>query len=954
MHNITYVALWAILLSISQIAYTQNNNGTLDLIEELGTRYEIPIRAPGGVDIMTDLYLPITSDSLVINTNILGQNLFLEVIPKGTQLVIYPEMMDSLGNTVPNPNPYQLPLVFSRTPYGKDGFEGGGNAVPLLGYAFANQDMRGRYTSEGVYLPLYSDSWQKTPYHPHNHLLDITAPTDSANGRFHEDGWLTYQYLLNDLKKDYDLDGDGIKETNATVCNGTIGMAGASAFAIPHLQLMASNKVDNSPNVPGLKGNLAIIATTEHYRTTGSHNGVFREGLVTGWVSRNMNDIQDSIGSDNDLQNALHSPFDFGLVTEQEVIDFTLNHYTSYKYPGEIVANAYPNSLIRSEMDASQAPVNAQGAGDPNGGFSRYTNMNVPTYHLSGWYDIFADGQIRTWNNLKQHTNTKQKLVIGPWAHTSLTMNTSGDVTYPPQAAEVLGFSGDGVGFSNIQDLDFSKVLGSEPIEFLRYTLNTNGYVKLGEPIIRIPESNRWQGGNVEVRIPSRDYDITLVQLINFLGGQGSLPDIPVEARVGILPPTSLSVPFPNTGALPALPFQLGQPINLESIDFDTVPDIKFYVIGPTDSIQGNENVGNYWYKGNDFPLTQNVQYQSFYLHQNGDLDQQKPTTDEGTVTYTHDPDYPAWTVGGGNMFLRHPDGRVTHGQMNFADSAVIDSALNYSGVAQFETTAFTDTLSFIGFPKATIYAKSVPQGTNSGETDTDFFVRILDVCPDGRELLVIEGAVNARARAYARSIYNGAEDINAPFSNIQINQFYEYQLELLPIAYTFGKQHKMKVLISSANYPRYQSNPNIPIEDGDFFRRQPKDGQTYTYQGQTYQARPADNSIAFSDSMASRIELPVYNNTNVAVRSIPSTNNIRQLQISPNPASDFIQIDLGDDLGGTILIYDAVGQLVHQQIVSNQHKITCPIQQLSAGVYRLEYLQTRQLDRKIGTFIKQ
>jgi putative CocE/NonD family hydrolase len=334
-------------------------------------------------------------------------------------------------------------------------------------------------------------------------------------------------------------------------------------------------------------------------------------------------------------------------------------------------------------------------------------------------------------------------------------------------------------------------------------------------------------------------------------------------------------------------------------------------------------------------------------------LNQQKPTVNEGIVTYTHDPDYPAWTVGGGNMFLEHPDGRITHGQMNFADSAVIDSALNYSGVAQFETTAFTDTLSFIGFPKATIYAKSVPQGTSSGETDTDFFVRILDVYPDGRELLVIEGAVNARAREYARSIYNGTEDINAPFSNIQINQFYEYQLELLPIAYTFGKQHKMKVLISSANYPRYQSNPNIPIEDGDFFRRQPNDNQTYTYQGQTYSARAADNSITFSDSMASRIELPIYNDQNVAIRQINSTNQIIPLTISPNPAQTYINIDLGDQLNGSILIYDALGQVVLQSDDTNQNLINLRIGQLAAGLYRVEYIHSTSTERKIGAFVK-
>ena len=41
-----------------------------------------------------------------------------------------------------------------------------------------------------------------------------------------------------------------------------------------------------------------------------------------------------------------------------------------------------------------------------------------------------------------------------------------------------------------------------------------------------------------------------------------------------------------------------------------------------------------------------------------------------------------------------------------------------------------------------------------------------LDVYPDGR-VIVYEGAVNARARHYAKSIYNGVEDDQVPFDNI-------------------------------------------------------------------------------------------------------------------------------------------------------------------------------------------
>ena len=934
---------------------SQNNNGTLDQIEELGSKVSVPIRLPGGPKLSTDLYLPITSDSLVFGTTILGQTISLELIPKGTQIVVYPEMIDSSGNAIPNPNPYQLPLILSRTPYGKNALGTIGNVIPILGYAFANQDVRGKGESDGVYLPMYSDSWQKSPYHNFNHLLDISNPTDSFNGRFHEDGWSVYQFLLNDLKKDYDLDGDGISETNATICNGTMGMLGASAFAIPHFQLMASNNIDPSSTVPGMKGNLSIIATAEHYNTTGFHNGVFRQGLVGKWLEKEMVEIQNNSGNDNDLNNNIHTPSDFGLNTKAEVIDHAIKHYTTYQYPGTSMANAYPNSIGRAEMDVSYAFINANGTGDPLDSISRYNNMNVPTYHLSGWYDIFVDGQIRTWNNLKKHTNTKQKMVIGPWAHFTTTMSTSGDVTYPPQASQLLGFDGTGLNFTNIGSLDLSTILGIEPIEFLRYTLNTNGYVKLGKPVIRIPESNKWQGTTLKVRIPSENYDLTLVQLINFLGGQGSLPSIPIEAKLGILPAVNINIPFPNfPGLLPTLPFTLSQPmIEPKEIDFDTIPNIRFYVIGPLDSLSGNENAGNYWFSSDTLPLTQGVQYASFYLHQNGIIDQKRPIDNEGTLSYIHDPENPVRTVGGNNLFIENPDGSSSHGQMDLTDSLIVDSTLLHPGVLQFETTVLTDTFCIIGFPKATIFAKSTPQGIISGETSTDFMVRIIDVYPDGKEYYVIEGSVNARAREYARSIYNDNENPDLAYANIQVDQIYEYQFNLLPIAYTFGKEHKMKILISSSNYPRYMSNPNIPIEDGDFFRTRPNDGQTYIYQGQTYSPRIAENSIFFSDSLASKIDFPIYgNNPHVQIDRIVDLNKNNTLKIQPNPTSDFLTITRKDISSGIISIYDNLGRLVIQSFM-NEIQLRLNVKHLTKGIYRLCYVDEFSGKHEVSSFIK-
>ncbi len=325
MRNSFVVLMLCCLLANHLLA--QNNNGSLDLVAEFSTKTTLSIPMPGGISLPTDVYLPITSDSLTISTIIGSDTLTIELIPKGTQLIVYPVIIDNNGDSIPNPNPYQLPLVFSRTPYNKSSDNIGGVVFPFLGYAYAIQDMRGRYDADGVYFPMYSDGWSKAAYHQHNHSLDISNSTDSFNGRWHQDGKTSLDYLLHQWKKDFDLDNDGFADTNATVCNGSIGMFGASALGNSQYQLAAAAPIDTSAK--GLKCLVPIVATNEHYNCTGYNNGVFRSMLTSGWVTGQLSDIQDSIGIDTDVQNNLHTPFDFGFSSKQDVIDVGIHHLTS-------------------------------------------------------------------------------------------------------------------------------------------------------------------------------------------------------------------------------------------------------------------------------------------------------------------------------------------------------------------------------------------------------------------------------------------------------------------------------------------------------------------------------------------------------------------------------------------------------------------------------------------------
>ena len=875
----THHLLAVLLVILAPLLASAQPNGTIDQLDEIVQIESVMLPMPDGTRLATDVYLPITGDSLVLPLPIPGVGTVeLEIVPRGMQYIHYPTL-----NGSPNPNPYQLPFVFVRTPYDKaGGTEFIGVAMALLGYGTVIQDTRGVFASEGVFYPLMSDGWAKAPYMEDSIPIDVFGPSHPSSVVNHEDGVHTLDYVLNGVTRPFDLDDDGTIDLVDVACNGSVGMIGASALAMPSYQLSAARPID--PAAPGLKGLLNLIASNEHYNHTVFTNGVFREKLVQFWINGQMNDFRDSdLPFDTSRYNAIHTAADYAVDSIDNAIDSVLNFLTMYTF-GDTLASAYPNAPFRSLVDASRAPVDANGMGQRYGAFSRYRNAEVPQYHFSGWYDIFCSGQIETWRNLRRELTTtrdQQFLVIGPWAHTTIATQSTGDATYPSNVGDVLGATLDIQDFdiANL-DLDIDELINSEVLSWFRYTLNENGFADVGAPQIRFPESDRYQEAGIVpnslIRLPASDYAISHADLINWLGAFGPLPGMPVEVAqrividlgfVTFVDTVSVGTFNIDVPALPASLFDLAGGLDAPVAgfpapnDFSSVPPVRAYIIGPQDDgVPGNGAAGDYWMARDSFPFNTGIHWNRTFLHGDGTIDEWAPDSIEPRVTYVHDPDDPVFTVGGHNMLVDLPDGRESRGQMDLADPNYAPITMDHPGVVSFESAPLTDTVSIVGYPKVRLFARSTPQGTTPGDpTDTDFFVRVVDVYPDGRELYVTEGVVNARARHYAASIAEGGEDDAAPFSNIPSDSVVEYFFDMLPIGYTFGTDHRIKVLISSSNHPKYQSNPNIPLEDGEFFRRRVGDTRPYVFQGTPYTARVADQAVHFAPEHPSHIWWPVF-----------------------------------------------------------------------------------------------
>ncbi|MCS6978900.1 MAG: CocE/NonD family hydrolase [Flavobacteriales bacterium] len=929
-------------------------NGKIDGLEELVTKTRVMLPMPDGVRLATDIYQPILRDCVLVDINvpIVNQTFKLPILPRGQQILVYDQL-----NGQPNPNPYKLPMVFMRTPYGIGDFDEISVPVCILGYNYAVQDNRGRYASEGVYLPLHSDSWKKGPYHPdHSHVLDVTSLSDPRNGNNHEDGANAIQALLN-LDWSYDLDGDGIKETTDKLSTGRIGMFGASAMGYSQYQAAAARKID--PSQPGLKCLLPIVATQEFYKSTGYHNGCFRDQLVNGWLKgmifTGCND--DLIDQDNSIDNALHTAADYGLPNKFEAARRAIDHFSVVRYGGG-PAGYYPNAVGRKDMDASRAPVNALGESDPNGAFSRYTNMEVPAYHLTGWWDIFIDGQIETWALMKKHLNPNgkakrlQKLVIGPWAHQTMGSRKTGDITYPENVGDILGFALDD--FSS-ENFPISKAVESEAIGWFRFNLNYDSTEFLGEPKARLPKSNTWINlGIVSVKIPGQDYLLSFNDLLSFLNGAQGLSNVPIKVKENLLNnELDFTVNVPALGS-PIIPeFDGGTVPSIPFHDFNQIKDVRFYMAGPVDDgIPENANLGNYWVEADTFPIKEDIEWHNFYLHQNGRVDQSPPTQDEGFRMILHDPDNPVRTVGGGNMIEKFPDGsEVTQGQCNLVPWA--SYTLDHPGVIQFETEVLSEPLSVVGFPQAVLYAKSNPAGLTSGPTSTEFYVRVVDEYPDGSQYFVFEGGINARARHYARSVALGQEDDNAPWENIEIGEIYEYHFQMFPIAYVFGKGHKMRVLISSSNYRRFQSDANLPLMPGEFFRRSPGDGRTYNYMGVEMAPRIAVNRVHFSPEHPSHLKLPVFKgnlvNTPPVQSALPPADD---LLIYPNPSSDIVHVAMPYQGKWNFAVVDMQGRQITQGQVF-QDLLNLEVSRWPSGIYCLRLVHAETGVQAVGRIVR-
>lgn len=206
-------------------------------------------------------------------------------------------------------------------------------------------------------------------------------------------------------------------------------------------------------------------------------------------------------------------------------------------------------------------------------------------------------------------------------------------------------------------------------------------------------------------------------------------------------------------------------------------PPVQYFVMGE-----------NRWHFAQEWPLPQTL-YTPWYLHSSGHA---QGASGDGLLSlatpglepvdeYVYDPAAPVLTLGG-NLLMTgaYPAGPKEQGSTERREDVLV-----------FTSEALTEPVEVTGPIRAKLWvASSAP--------DTDFVVRLTDVHPDGRSYNVADGILRMSAR-------NGQEHLE----RMEPGVVYPIEIDCWATSNLFQTGHRIRVQVTSSNFPRWNRNLN-------------------------------------------------------------------------------------------------------------------------------------------------
>ncbi|MYC29553.1 MAG: CocE/NonD family hydrolase [Chloroflexi bacterium] len=230
---------------------------------------------------------------------------------------------------------------------------------------------------------------------------------------------------------------------------------------------------------------------------------------------------------------------------------------------------------------------------------------------------------------------------------------------------------------------------------------------------------------------------------------------------------------------------------------------VKLFVMGGGSgrrNPEGRLDHGGRWTEEDTWPPAK-VQETSFYFHRGGGLSISLPETEARSSSYLFDPARPVPTIGGNissGLPIMEPGGFDQRESEDFYGcSAPFLPLATRPDVLVFQTEPLGESLEVTGPVVVNLWI-------SSSAVDTDFTAKLIDVYPPSRNY----------PEGYSLNLTDGI--LRTKFRNswsepelMQPGQVYPLTIELYPTSNLFAEGHRIRLDVSSSNFPRLDVNGN-------------------------------------------------------------------------------------------------------------------------------------------------
>jgi hypothetical protein len=238
-------------------------------------------------------------------------------------------------------------------------------------------------------------------------------------------------------------------------------------------------------------------------------------------------------------------------------------------------------------------------------------------------------------------------------------------------------------------------------------------------------------------------------------------------------------------------------------------PAVRLFVMGGGSgrrNAAGRLDHGGRWRTERDWPIPE-TRRTTYYLHGDGALSPAPPAADAAPRVYEYDPDHPVPTIGGtvtsGQPVMVGGAFDQREGPRFFGSREPYRPLAKRPDVLVFQTEPLAEDIEVTGPVAARLTIAS-------DGPDTDFTLKLIDGYPpsddypEGFAMNITDGILRARYRKsweHARALTPG--------------EVAEVEIDAFPTSNLFKKGHRIRIDISSSNFPHFDVNPNTGAPEG-------------------------------------------------------------------------------------------------------------------------------------------